>query len=54
MDLENRVDRLRDEVSIIKKENLALLNVAYDLERARNMFGKSKVDDAIGMAKRLE
>ena len=54
MDLENRVDRLRDEVSIIKKENLALLNVAYDLERARNMLGKSKVDDAIAMAKRLE
>lgn len=54
MDLENRVDRLRDEVSIIKKENLALLNVAYDLERARNMLGKSKVDDAIEMAKRLE
>ena len=53
-DLENRVDRLRDEVSIIKKENLALLNVAYDLERARNMLGKSKVDDAIAMAKRLE
>ena len=54
MDLENRVDRLRDEVSIIKKENLALLNVAYDLERARNMLGKSKVDDAIAMVKRLE
>ena len=54
MDLENRVDRLRDEVSIIKKENLALLNLAYDLERARNMLGKSKVDDAIAMAKRLE
>ena len=54
IDLENRVDRLRDEVSIIKKENLALLNVAYDLERARNMLGKSKVDDAIAMAKRLE
>ena len=54
LDLENRVDRLRDEVSIIKKENLALLNVAYDLERARNMLGKSKVDDAIAMAKHLE
>ena len=54
MDLENRVDRLREEVCIIKKENLALLNVAYDLERARNMLGKSKVDDAIAMAKRLE
>ena len=54
LDLENRVDRLREEVSVIKKENLALLNVAYDLERARNMLGKSKVDDAIAMAKHLE
>ena len=31
IDLENRVDRLRDEVSVIKKENVALLNVAYDM-----------------------
>ena len=54
LDLESRVDRLREEVSVIKKENAALLNVAYDLERARNMLGKSKVDDAIAMAKRLE
>ena len=54
MDLENRVDLWGDGVTNIKKENLALLNVAYDLERARNMLGKSKVDDAIAMAKRLE
>ena len=32
IDLENRVDRLRDEVSVIKKENVALLNVAYDID----------------------
>ena len=54
LDLENRVDRLREEVSVIKKENVALLNVSYDLERARNMLGKSKVDDAIAMAKQVE
>ena len=30
IDLENRVDRLREEISVIKKENVALLNVAYD------------------------
>lgn len=28
IDLENRVDRLREEISVIKKENVALLNVA--------------------------
>ena len=54
MDLENRVERLREEVSVIKKENAILRNAAFDLERARNMLGKSKVDDAIAMAKRLE
>ena len=33
IDLENRVDRLREEISVIKKENVALLNVAYDMDR---------------------
>ena len=54
IDLENRVDRLRDEVSVTKKENAILRNAAFDLERVRNMLGESKIDDAIAMAKRLE
>ena len=54
LDLENRVDRLREEISVIKKENVALLNVTYDMERVRNMLGESKIDDVIAMAKRLE
>lgn len=54
MDLENRVERLREEVSVIRKENTILRNAAFDLERARNMLGESKVDDAIAMAKCLE
>lgn len=54
MDLENRVERLREEVSVIKKENVILRNAAFDLERARNMLGGSKVDDAIAIAKQVE
>ncbi|MFR6666236.1 MAG: hypothetical protein ACLUQX_08850, partial [Thomasclavelia spiroformis] len=54
LDLENRVDRLREEVSVIKKENAILRNAAFDLEKVRNMLGESKVDDAIAMAKQLE
>ena len=54
IDLENRVDRLREEVSVIKKENVILRNAAFDLERARNMLGESKVDDAIAIAKQVE
>ena len=54
MDLENRVDRLREEVFVIKKENAILRNSAFDLERARNILGEGKVDDAIVMAKQLE
>ena len=54
MDLENRVERLREEVSVIRKENTILRNAAFDLERARNMLGESKVDDAIAIAKQVE
>ena len=54
MDLENRVDRLRDEVSIIKKENVALLNVAYDMERVVAILGENKVKEVIEVAKHLE
>ena len=54
IDLENRVDRLREEVSVIKKENVILRNAAFDLERARNMLGESQVDDAIAIAKQVE
>ena len=54
MDLENRVDRLRDEVSVIKKENVALLNVAYDMDRVVAVLGENKVKEAIEVAKHLE
>ena len=53
-DLENRVDRLREEVSIIKKENVALLNVAYDMERVVAILGENKVKEVIEVAKHLE
>ena len=43
IDLENRVDRLREEISVIKKENVALLNVAYDMDRVVAVLGENKV-----------
>lgn len=52
--LENRVDRLREEVSIIKKENVSLLNVAYDMDRVVVVLGENKVKEAIEVAKHLE
>ena len=54
IDLENRVDRLREEISVIKKENVALLNVAYDMDRVVAVLGKNKVKEAIEVAKHLE
>ena len=54
LDLENRVDRLREEVSVIKKENVALLNVTYDMDRVVAVLGKNKVKEAIEVAKHLE
>ena len=54
LDLENRVDRLREEVSVIKKENTALLNVAYDMERVVAVLGEDKVKESIEVAKHLE
>ena len=54
IDLENRVDRLREEVSVIKEENVALLNVAYDMDRVVAVLGKNKVKEAIEVAKHLE
>ena len=54
IDLENRVDRLREEVSVIKKENVALLNVAYDMDRVVAVLGENKVKEAIEVAKHLE
>lgn len=54
MDLENRVDRLRDELSVTKKENAALLNVAYDMDRVVAILGEDKVKEAIEVAKYLE
>ena len=54
LDLENRVDRLREEISVIKKENIALLNVAYDMDRVVAVLGENKVKEAIEVAKHLE
>ena len=54
LDLENRVDRLREEVSVIKKENVALLNVTYDMDRVVAVLGENKVKEAIEVAKHLE
>ena len=54
LDLENRVDWLREEVSVIKKENVALLNVAYDMERVVAILGEDKVKESIEVAKHLE
>ena len=54
IDLENRVDRLREEISVIKKENVALLNVAYDMDRVVAVLGENKVKAAIEVAKHLE
>ena len=54
IDLENRVDRLREEISVIKKENVALLNVTYDMDRVVAVLGENKVKEAIEVAKHLE
>ena len=54
IDLENRVDRLREEISVIKKANVALLNVAYDMDRVVAVLGENKVKEAIEVAKHLE
>ena len=54
IDLENRVDRMREEISVIKKENVALLNVAYDMDRVVAVLGENKVKEAIEVAKHLE
>ena len=54
IDLENRVDRLREEISVIKKENVALLNVAYDMDRVVAILGEDKVKEALEVAKHLE
>lgn len=54
IDLENRVDRLREEISVIKKENVALLNVAYDMDRVVAILGEDKVKESIEVAKHLE
>ena len=47
LDLENRVDRLREEISVIKKENVALLNVTYDMDRVVAVLGENKIKEAI-------
>lgn len=40
--------------SVIKKENVALLNVAYDMERVVAVLGEDKVKESIEVAKHLE
>ena len=54
LDLENRVDRLREEISVIKKENVALLNVTYAMDRVVAVLGENKIKEAIEVAKHLE
>ena len=39
---------------IIKKENAALLNVPYDMDRVIAVLGENKVKEAIEVAKHLE
>ena len=41
-------------MSIIKKENVSLLNVAYDMDRVGVVLGENKVKEAIEVAKHLE
>ena len=41
-------------MSIIKKENVSLLNVAYDMDRVVVVLGENKVKEAIEDAKHLE
>lgn len=41
-------------MSIIKKENVSLLNVAYDMDRVVVVLGENKVKEAIEVAKHLE
>lgn len=48
------MDRLREEVSIIKKEKVSLLNVAYDMDRVVAILGENKVKEVIEVAKHLE
>lgn len=40
--LENSVKRLWDDISIIKEQYAALLNVAYDMERVVDILGADK------------
>lgn len=49
-----KTERLREEVSVIKKENVALLNVAYDMDRVVIVLGENKVKEAVEVAKHLE
>ena len=54
IDLENRVDLVGHRIIEIKKENVALLNVAYDMDRVVAVLGENKVKEAIEVAKHLE
>ncbi len=48
------MDRLREEVSVIKKENVSLLNIAYNMDRVVAILGENKVKEVIEVAKHLE
>lgn len=39
---------------LLKKENVSLLNVAYDIDRVVVVLGENKVKEAIEVAKHLE
>ena len=45
---------MREEISVIKKDNVALLNVVYDMDRVVAVLGEDKVKEAIEVAKHLE
>ena len=54
IDLENRVDRLREEISVIKKDNVALINLVYEIDRDVAVLAEDKVNEPIEVAKHIE
>ena len=54
MDLEGRIDRLHDALSLSKSENEMLRKRVIDLDRARAVLGEQAVDHAIETAKEYE
>lgn len=54
IDLEGRIDRLHDALSLSKSENEVLRKRVIDFDRARAVLGEQAVDHAIEMAKEYE